>query len=118
MTDQIEYFENARIENNLHTVWSIDEVTDIKAQPAVKVEGKTVVYTTIKKDATYQDILDDLKTGSDRTTETFRAEVKGNTWLSLWQVANDLIVKSGTHHSYIEDFSFNDNGELELTTGS
>ena len=116
--NQFEYFENARIEHDLQTVWSIAEVTDITAKAAVKVEGKTVVYKTIKKDATYQEILDDLKTGRDRTTETFRAEVKGNTWLSLWRVANDLIVKSGTHHSYIEDFTFNDNGELELTTGS
>tara|TARA_B110000902_G_C13721592_1_gene365379 strand:+ start:45 stop:401 length:357 start_codon:yes stop_codon:yes gene_type:complete len=118
MTDQIQYFENARIEHDLHTVWSIDEVTDITANAAIKVEGKTVVYETIRSDATTEELLSDLASGGNLTTVTYTETVKGNTWLSLWKAANQLILKSGTHHSYIEDFTMNDNGELELTTGS
>jgi len=115
---QMQYFENARIEHDLHTVWCIDEVTDITAKAAIKLEGKTVVYETIHPDAQSEDLLSDLVSGGNLTTVTYTETVKGDTWLSLWKAANQLILKSGTHHSYIEDFTMNDDGELELTTGS
>jgi hypothetical protein len=46
-------------------------------------------------------------------------EIAGNTWLDLWQAADTAIRKSGdSHHTFIEGFHMNKQGQLELSTGS
>jgi len=37
---------------------------------------------------------------------------------ALWAAAESCIKQSGTHHRYIEDFEFGEDGTLELVTGS
>jgi hypothetical protein len=116
--DQMNYFENARVENELDTVWSIYEVNDINAKCAIKVANKRVVYESFLPNATTEDIMADLKDGGKRSSAQYSAFVGGDTWVDLWKAANSVIKQSGTHHKYIEDFTMNDDGELELTTGS
>ena len=116
--DQMQYFENARIENDLHTVWSIYEVSDITSNAAIKVAGKTIVYESICPNASMEDIEADLWDGGKRYSKMYSATVNGTTWLSMWKAANKVIIQSGTHHSYIEDFTMNSDGTIELTTGS
>lgn len=115
---QMTYFDNAREVNDMHSVWSIYEVTDIYADCAIKVAGKKVVYETIQQGASDQDIYEDLKDGGHRSTVEHSMFVGGNTWMDLWKAADSVIRQSGTHHRYIEDFTMNDDGTIELTTGS
>lgn len=113
-----DYFMNVQHDNDLETIWSIHEVDDIYKKCAVKVKGKTLRYVSIRSNASYDDILADIENNSSFTTQTHTTTVHGNTWLDLWKAAEDLILKSGTHHRYIEDFECQDDGSYVLTTGS
>jgi hypothetical protein len=116
--NQVKYFDEVRNEQALLSVWSIHEVKDINAECPTKVAGKKVVYETICKNATNEDLLLDIQDGGKRASVQYTMFVGGNTWLDLWKAAESVISQSGTHHRYIEDFQINTDGTIELTTGS
>lgn len=116
--DQIDYFNEVREEQNLNTVWSIHEVKDITAKCPVNVKMKKVVYETVSADATQEDLMLDLQDGGKRASVQYTSFVAGDTWLDLWKAAESVVMQSGTHHRYIEDFEINNDGTIDLTTGS
>jgi hypothetical protein len=51
--------------------------------------------------------------------ETVRVPIEGDTYLDLFRAADQAIKLSGDqHHVFIECFEVNEDGELELSTGS
>lgn len=105
-----EYFEKHQIANGLETIWDIHEIEDINAECVVKIDGKKIVYKDYKCGFS-EDVM-------WSTEFTYTTVVEGNTWLDLWKAANKVMLKSGTHHSWIEDFTVQEDGSFLLTTGS
>lgn len=117
-TNQMEKFNEVRNTEGLNTTWSIYEVSDVYAEAAIKTAGKKVVYETIDPDATDAEVALDISDGGHRSTAVYSSFVGGDTWLDLWKAAESVITQSKTHHKFIEDFTMNDDGTIELTTGS
>ena len=115
---QMNYFDSVRSNEGLNTVWSIYEVEDAYAKSPIKVKGKELVYESIRYDATSEDLLKDIAEGTNRSSIMYKAEIQGDTWIDMWKAAEWVISMSGTHHRYIEDFTMNSDGTIELTTGS
>lgn len=125
---QMDYFEDIRNSEGLNTTWSILEVDDVFSIVAsdsnwpsdvnVLPSGKKVVYETVDNNATDAEVVLDLSDGGNRSTAVYTSFVGGDTWLDLWKAAESVITQSKTHHKFIEDFTLNDDGTIELTTGS
>lgn len=91
---KIEYFEQISKDHKIkNSTWSIFEIDDINQ--AVGTVQK-IVYGNVEI------VLDK----------------ENATWLDLWKAADDLIVKSKTHHYFIEGFEAKGFGVYELVTGS
>ena len=88
------------------------------ADAAIKTVGKKVVYETVDLNASDEEVAADILDGGHRSSAVFSSFVGGDTWLDLWKAAESVIKQSGTHHSFIEDFTMNEDGTIELTTGS
>jgi len=79
----------------MNTVWDITEIGEHSADQLILGTGEyKVVYDNVTAVATDSSIK------------------------ALWAAAESCIKQSGTHHRYIEDFEFGEDGTLELVTGS
>ena len=117
-TNQMHKFDKVKNTEGLNTTWSIYEVSDVYAKAAIKTVGKKVVYETVDLNASDEEVAADILDGGHRSSAVFSSFVGGDTWLDLWKAAESVIKQSGTHHSFIEDFTMNEYGTIELTTGS
>lgn len=115
---KINEYADIRDLNGLETTWSIFEVDDINKNCPIKVMGRKIRYESVRPDATAFELLEDLENGGQNTNVEYTTTVKGNTWLDMWKAAEEVILKSGTHHRYIEDFNIQDDGSFILITGS
>ncbi len=79
---------------------------------------RKVTYEYVRDDATKEELILDLKDGGKRSMSQVSMTAIDGTIKSLWFAAESCIKQSGTHHRFIEDFEFGEDGTLILITGS
>jgi len=79
---------------------------------------RKVTYEFVRPDATVEEIEADLRNGTNDAMAQVSSLAVNGSIKALWSAAESCIKQSGTHHSYIEDFTFGEDGTLELVTGS
>ena len=111
---KMRYFDSVRTAKGLNSVWEIDECNDLDDTiPLENMVGRRICYQYIPDSTPTEELISDENCFVEISTFN-----KGMTWMDLWEAAERLIVQSGTHHRYIEDFEMRDDGSLELVTGS
>ena len=80
------------------------------------------LFTDKPRVVKYKCIKEMGKTFDDVTFETFTAVAENGTVGALWKAAESCFQQAklavGDWHQYIEDFQIQDDGSLELVTGS
>jgi len=115
----IEHFDDMQQELGMSTVWSIWDGGTMSADHAIFTpKHHRVVYEFVRDDATSEEIYADLEDGGKRSMAQVSSFAVDGTVKSLWAAAESCIKQSGTHHQFIEDFEVNEDGTLELITGS
>ena len=115
----IEHFDDMQQELGMSTVWSMWDGGTISADHAIFTpQMRRVVYEFVRDDATSEEIYADLEDGGKRSMAQVSSFAVDGTVKSLWAAAESCIKQSGTHHQFIEDFEVNEDGSLELITGS
>ena len=114
-----EHFEDLRQELGYNSVWSIWDFGvkgldfQVFAKSAIRIR-----YQFVREDATTAELVADMNDGGKRSmAEVTSIAVTGDI-AGLWRAAEACIKQSGTHHRYIEDFEFAEDGTLMLITGS
>jgi len=115
----MEHFEDLRNELDVKSVWSIWEIgtKGLDFEMFTKKMRK-VTYEFVRPDATVEELDRDLRNGTKESMMQVSAWAINGSIKSLWLAADSCISQSGTHHVYIEDFTFGEDGTLELVTGS
>jgi hypothetical protein len=115
----MEHFEDMRVELGVDSVWSMWDfgTKGLDFEVFVKKMRK-VTYEFVRADATVEELNADLRDGGKRSMVQVSSWAINGTIKSLWLAADSCIKQSGTHHRYIEDFEFGEDGTLELVTGS
>lgn len=115
----VEHYADLQDELGYQSVWSMTEFGkkgldfQVVAKSAIRVR-----YQFVRDDATSEEIMADLEDGGQRSmAEVTSIAVTGDIG-GLWRAAEACIKLSGTHHRYIEDFEFGEDGTLMLITGS
>lgn len=115
----IEHFDDMQQELGMSTVWSMWDGGTMSADHAIFTpQMRRVVYEFVRDDATSEEIYTDLEDGGKRSMAQVSSFAVDGTVKSLWAAAESCIKQSGTHHQFIEDFEVNEDGSLELITGS
>lgn len=124
-TETLQFFEICdhftALQNELgyDSIWSIDDAG--KAGLDFKIfsnKQRLVRYEYIRDDATQEELMLDMKDGGKRASAEVTMFAVDGSIKSLWFAAESCIRQSGTHHRYIEGFDVNEDGSLELITGS
>ena len=111
---ELEYEHYTDLKNTLgyDTVWSIEGVMPLEYS----------LFTDKPRVVKYKCIKVMGKTFDDVTFETFTAVAENGTVGALWKAAESCFQQAklavGDWHQYIEDFQIQDDGSLELVTGS
>ena len=111
---ELEYEHYTDLKNTLgyDTVWSIEGVMPLEYS----------LFTDKPRVVKYKCIKEMGKTFDDVTFETFTAVAENGTVGALWKAAESCFQQAklsvGDWHQYIEDFQIQDDGSLELVTGS
>ena len=115
----IEHFDDLQQELGMSTVWSMWDGGTMDADHTIFSDKmRKVVYTFVRNDATSEEIYADMKDGGQRSMAQVSSFAVNGTVKALWAAAESCIKQSGTHHQFIEDFEINEDGSLELITGS
>ena len=115
----IEHFDDMQQELGMSTVWSMWDGGTMSEDHAIFTpQMRRVVYEFVRDDATSEEIYADLEDGGKRSMVQVSSFAVDGTVKSLWAAAESCIKQSGTHHQFIEDFEVNEDGSLELITGS
>lgn len=115
----IEHFDDMQQELGMSTVWSMWDGGTMSEDHAIFTpQMRRVVYEFVRDDATSEEIYADLEDGGKRSMAQVSSFAVDGTVKSLWAAAESCIKQSGTHHQFIEDFEVNEDGSLELITGS
>ena len=115
----IEHFDDMQQELGMSTVWSMWDGGTMSEDHAIFTpQMRRVVYEFVRDDATSEEIYADLEAGGKRSMAQVSSFAVDGTVKSLWAAAESCIKQSGTHHQFIEDFKVNEDGSLELITGS
>ena len=114
MTLEIEHFDDLKHELGYDTVWSIyDGGTMALDQKIFSDKIRVVTYKCI---AEMGDTMDDV------TWMTFTAVAMNGTVGELWKAAENCFQQAkaalGDWHYFVEDFDVQEDGTLELVTGS
>lgn len=109
---EIEHYSDLKDQLGYETVWSIDGIMPL--DKAIFTDKPRVVkYKCIKE---MGDSMDDV------TWETFTAVAENGTVGALWKAAESCYQQAklavGDWHYFIENFDVQDDGTLELCTGS
>ena len=114
-----DHFSELQNELGVESIWSMHDfgTKGLDFEVFVKKMRK-VTYEFVRDDATQEELLADLRDGGKRSSAQVSAWAINGTIKSLWLAADSCIKQSGTHHRYIEDFVFGEDGTLELVTGS
>ena len=113
------HFDNMKAELGMDSIWSMYDAGPVaKDFKLFSDKTRTVRYQFIRPDATMEELHYDMANGTKSAWAEVTMLAVDGTIESLWFAANSCIKQSGTHHMYIEDFEVNDDGSLELITGS
>jgi len=115
----MDHFEDLRDELGVDSFWSMwDFGTKGLDFEVFTKKMRKVTYEFVRFDATGEELMADMRDGGKRSMMQVSAWAINGTIKSLWLAADSCIQQSGTHHRYIEDFTFGEDGTLELVTGS
>ena len=118
-TIAMDHFFAMQEELGMSTVWSMYEFgTKGPEFELFTNKVRKVTYTFVRPDATVEEIEADLRNGTNDAMAQVSSFAVNGSIKALWAAAESCIKQSGTHHSYIEDFEFGEDGTLELVTGS
>ena len=112
MTLEIEHFDDLKAELGYDTVWSMGE-------GAMALDHK--IFSDKMRVVTYKCIAE-INTMDDVTWMTFTAVAMNGTVGELWKAAENCFQQAKASlddwHYFVEDFLTNEDGSLELVTGS
>lgn len=118
-TIAMDHFFAMQQELGMSTVWSMYDMGPKGSDFAIFTDKfRKVTYTFVRPDATSEELYDDLKNGTNTAMAQVSSFAVNGTIKALWAAAESCIKQSGTHHSYIEDFDVQEDGSLDLVTGS
>jgi len=117
--DLINHYDDLREQQGFTSVWSMTEfgTKDLDFE-VFKKSAIRVRYQFVRSDATIEEINADIADGGKRSMAEVTSIAVTGTIGGLWRAAESCIKQSGTHHMYIEDFEFGEDGTLMLITGS
>ena len=109
---EIEHFSDLKQELGYETVWSMEGIMPLD-KAIFSDKPRVVKYKCIKEMGATMD---------DVTWETFTAVAENGTVGALWKAAESCYQQAklavGDWHYFIENFDVQDDGTLELVTGS
>lgn len=109
---EIEHFSDLKQELGYETVWSMEGIMPLD-KAIFSDKPRVVKYKCIKEMGATMD---------DVTWETFTAVAENGTVGALWKAAESCYQQAklavGDWHYFIENFDVQDDGTLELCTGS
>ena len=112
MTLEIEHFDDLKAELGYDTVWSMGE-------GAMALDHK--IFSDKIRVVTYKCIAE-INTMDDVTWMTFTAVAMNGTVGELWKAAENCFQQAKASlddwHYFVEDFLTNEDGSLDLVTGS
>ena len=109
---EIEHFNDLKAQLGYETVWSIEGIMPLDK----------AIFTDKPRVVKYKCIKEMGDTFEDVTYETFTAVAENGTVGALWKAAESCYQQAklgvGDWHYFIENFEVQDDGSLELVTGS
>ena len=115
----MEHFDDLQQELGMSTIWSMWDGGTMSADTTIFTDKmRKVTYDFVRHDATVEELDADLRNGTNSAMAQVSSFAVNGTVKALWAAAESCIKQSGTHHSFIEDFEMQDDGSLELITGS
>ena len=115
----MEHFDDMKDQLGMSTVWSMWDGGTMSAEQAIFTDKmRKVTYDFVRHDATVEELDADLRNGTNSAMAQVSSFAVNGTVKALWEAAESCIKQSGTHHYFIEDFEMQDDGSLELVTGS
>ena len=109
---EIEHFNDLKAQLGYETVWSIEGIMPLDK----------AIFTDKPRVVKYKCIKEMGPTFDDTIWETFTAVAENGTVGALWKAAESCYQQAklavGDWHYFIENFDVQDDGSLELTTGS
>ena len=109
---EIEHFNDLKAQLGYETVWSIEGIMPLDK----------AIFTDKPRVVKYKCIKEMGPTFDDTIWETFTAVAENGTVGALWKAAESCYQQAklavGDWHYFIEDFEVQDDGSLELVTGS
>lgn len=109
---EIEHFNDLKSQLGYETVWSMEGIMSLD----------TAIFTDKPRVVKYKCIKEMGDTMDDVTWETFTALAENGTVGALWKAAESCYQQAklavGDWHYFIEGFDVQDDGTLELVTGS
>jgi len=111
----------AALQNELgyQSIWSIYDAGQVGLDfEILNKKSRLVRYEYVRPDATSEELMLDMQDGGKRASAEVTMLAVDGSIKSLWFAAESCIRQSGTHHRYIEGFDVNEDGSLELITGS
>jgi len=115
----MEHFDDMKDQLGMSTVWSMWDGGTMSAEQAIFTDKmRTVTYQFVRHNATIEELDADLRNGTNSAMAQVSSFAVNGTVKALWAAAESCIKQSGTHHYFIEDFEMQDDGTLELVTGS
>lgn len=113
MTLEIEHWNDLKEQQGYETVWSLFQGIMPLEQEIFSNKPRTVNYKVISK------ISENF---ADTEWQTFTCMAKDGTVGGLWAAAESCFKQArialGDWHYFVEDFEVNEDGSLELITGS
>ena len=109
---EFEHYSDLQAEMGYETVWSIDGIMPLEQK----------IFTDKQRLVTYKCIKSMSNSGHGVEWETFCCIAENGTVGELWKAAESCYKQAksalGDWHIYIENFELQDDGSLELVTGS
>ena len=109
---EIEHFNDLKAQLGYETVWSIEGIMPLDK----------AIFTDKPRVVKYKCIKEMGPTFDDTIWETFTAVAENGTVGALWKAAESCYQQAklavGDWHYFIENFDVQEDGSLELTTGS
>ena len=109
---EIEHFNDLKAQLGYETVWSIEGIMPLDK----------AIFTDKPRVVKYKCIKEMGPTFDDTIWETFTAVAENGTVGALWKAAESCYQQAklavGDWHYFIENFDVQEDGSLEITTGS
>ena len=109
---EIEHFNDLKAQLGYETVWSIEGIMPLDK----------AIFTDKPRVVKYKCIKEMGPTFDDTIWETFTAVAENGTVGALWKAAESCYQQAklavGDWHYFIENFDVQEDGSIELTTGS